>query len=350
MTTLEHLVETPDDPTPPGARCTTFPATDGVRLRGAVFPPVGAGGKGTVLVLHGRAEFIERLYETVRDLQVRGFTVATFDWRGQGGSERRLSNIAKGHVRRFSDYERDLDAAVEHLMRDLPKPWWILAHSTGGLVAASAASRLSDHFARAVFTAPFFGLGDFGIPDRLARILARTLWLLGLGRAWIPGGTARPVHVKPFEGNRLTSDPVRYRRNAALATAHPELAVGSPTIAWLAGAFAAQRRLLRGRVFDAYRLPTLILSGGADTVVSREAIETFVLRTRSTEEIVVPGALHELLQERDRHREQVWAAFDAFVPGSYPLPAGETKPTTTPPAETNGSNASPNAGSERQQS
>jgi lysophospholipase len=32
--------------------------------------------------------------------------------------------------------------------------------------------------------------------------------------------------------------------------------------------------------------------------------------------VVIDGARHELLQEREGLREQVWAAFDAFVPGS----------------------------------
>jgi lysophospholipase len=31
---------------------------------------------------------------------------------------------------------------------------------------------------------------------------------------------------------------------------------------------------------------------------------------------VIPGARHEILMERDAIREQFWAAFDAFIPGS----------------------------------
>jgi lysophospholipase len=31
---------------------------------------------------------------------------------------------------------------------------------------------------------------------------------------------------------------------------------------------------------------------------------------------VIPGARHEILMERDEFREQFWAAFDAFVPGT----------------------------------
>ncbi len=32
--------------------------------------------------------------------------------------------------------------------------------------------------------------------------------------------------------------------------------------------------------------------------------------------MTVPGSRHEILMERDAFREQFWAAFDAFVPGS----------------------------------
>ena len=32
--------------------------------------------------------------------------------------------------------------------------------------------------------------------------------------------------------------------------------------------------------------------------------------------IVIPGARHEILMERDAIREQFWAAFDAFIPGT----------------------------------
>ena len=61
---------------------------DGVNLRFARWTPP-PGRKGTVVVLQGRTESIEKYFETVRDLRARGFAVATFDWRGQGLSDRR---------------------------------------------------------------------------------------------------------------------------------------------------------------------------------------------------------------------------------------------------------------------
>ena len=81
------LVSIPANPVPDNAVTGALLTRDGVTLRFARFPPP-AGRKGTVVVLQGRAEYVEKYFETVRDLRARGFAVATFDWRGQGLSDR----------------------------------------------------------------------------------------------------------------------------------------------------------------------------------------------------------------------------------------------------------------------
>ncbi|MFX8715876.1 alpha/beta hydrolase, partial [Acinetobacter baumannii] len=83
--------------------------------RVARWSPAGAEARGTVCVLQGRAEFIEKYYETVRDLLVRGFAVATLDWRGQGGSERHR-NSRRGHVNEFDEYGLDLAAFLNQVV------------------------------------------------------------------------------------------------------------------------------------------------------------------------------------------------------------------------------------------
>jgi lysophospholipase len=82
------LTSTPDNPAPPGAVEEDISAADGVRLRTARWTPSSA--IGTVVVLGGRGEFIEKYFEVISELLARGFAVATMDWRGQGGSERSL--------------------------------------------------------------------------------------------------------------------------------------------------------------------------------------------------------------------------------------------------------------------
>ena len=63
-------------------------------------------------------------------------------------------------------------------------------------------------------------------------------------------------------------------------------------------------------------MPLLIVAAGNDTVVSTRAIEAFSTRVKICQYLVIAGAKHEILQERDEIRDQFWAAFDAYVPGS----------------------------------
>src|SRR5579864_9440246 len=89
------------------------------------------GGKGTVVILQGRGEWIEKYFETVRDLRSRGFAVATLDWRGQGLSERMLGDRHKGYVRDFAEYDSDLETLMrEIVLPDCPPPLFALGHST----------------------------------------------------------------------------------------------------------------------------------------------------------------------------------------------------------------------------
>ena len=106
------LVSTVDNPAPPGAVEQEVFAADGVRLRAVRWTPP-SNGRGTVAVLGGRGECIEKYFEVVSELLARGFAAASVDWRGQGGSERQLRNARKGHVDDFSHFGRDLDAFVE---------------------------------------------------------------------------------------------------------------------------------------------------------------------------------------------------------------------------------------------
>ena len=100
-----NLVSIPANPVPDDVVTGTLKTPDGVSLRFARWAPP-PGRKGTVCLFPGRAEFIEKYFETVRDLRARGFAVAMLDWRGQGLSERALRNPLRGYVRSFDRYDR----------------------------------------------------------------------------------------------------------------------------------------------------------------------------------------------------------------------------------------------------
>jgi len=310
------LFATDDNPIPEGAVCGRARMRDGVEIRYAIFPATGRPLQGTVVLLQGRNESIEKYYETARDLTARGFGVFTFDWRGQGGSDRLIRNREKGHVRSFRHYVADLDQLfADIVLPDCRAPFFVLAHSTGALVALLAAPAMVNRVRRMVLTAPLLDFRRSSISRPLLRRLTGMARLLGLGRLYLGGGP-RSREQADLAANKLTSDPARYRRNLAIYAQNPELGIGGPTVAWVNAALRAMRQATDPDFTARIHIPTLIIAAGADEVVSTPAIEAYSRRLRSGSLLTIDGARHELLQEADRYREQVLAAFDAFVPGS----------------------------------
>jgi lysophospholipase len=312
---------TPDNPVPSHPTLVSVVTSDALSLRAAYWMPEtlkvdGQQPKGTVCLLQGRAEFIEKYCEVIEELRQRGFAVVAFDWRGQGLSAREVKNPRKGHVRRFADFRHDLEAIRDQvLIPHMPEPHFALAHSMGGAIALSAAYESWLPFRRLVTTTPMVALRMIKHPRTVAA-LARILNFFGFGKAFVPGGGETSISTLPFKGNRLTSDPLRYARNAHAANAIGAGAIGAPTIAWLDSAFRFMKRFTDPRYALKIRLPTLIIAAGADPVCETPATERFAARLKSGHALVIPGARHEILMERDIIREQFWAAFDAFIPGS----------------------------------
>jgi len=310
-----QLISIPANPVPEGATVGTLKTTDGVMLRFARWEPP-PGRKGTLCVFPGRAEFIEKYFEVVRDARARGFAVAMIDWRGQGLSERALGNARKGHVYDFAEYDRDLEAFVkEVVLPDCPPPLFALGHSMGAAVLLRSAYQGRRWFDRIVLSGPMIHLAG-AAGSGFARASAQFMRLIGLGSQYVPGGGGTAINTLPFPGNNLTSDPVRYARTVAILEAEPSLGIGSPTVTWLDAAFKAMNEFADPNYASRLRQPLLLVAAGQDRVVSTPAIGAFAVRLRAGSHLVIPGARHELLMEQDRYREQFWAAFDAFVPGS----------------------------------
>jgi len=314
MTDVFH--EIPSNPLPDKATGGFFAGFDGKKLRYGRFPAVARPLKGTVIVLPGRNEPIEKYFETARNLSERGFTTAIHDWRGQGRSERLLRDPYRGHVRDFGDYVKDLDRFFEEVvLPDCRGPYYILAHSTGALIALLATPSLVNRVQRMVLAAPFFTYTGFPLSMTGISRLAGALYWLGLGRMYGAWG-APPRRSPPFATNRVTTDIGRYRRNMELYEKYPKLALGGPTVAWIRAACKAVRIVEDPEFMRRISIPIMFVAAGNDEIVSTRAIADYARRLRGGQILTIAGARHELLQEADIFREQLFAAFDAFVPGA----------------------------------
>ncbi|MCX8996836.1 alpha/beta hydrolase [Rhizobiaceae bacterium BDR2-2] len=288
-----------------------FDGHDGARLRYAFFSPERERPRGTVVILQGRNECIEKYLETIRELTEAGFMVATFDLRGQALSGRLSRNPRAGHVLRFADYVADTERFLTMFVEPVaPQPVHILAHSLGCLIALSLAPRLEGRISRMVLSAPLVGLTGLPVPPAVAFSIASLFSLAGLGER--PLGRERDAML--FDGNPLTSCPTRFGHFSTLRGTHRDLGIGPPTARWLNEIRKAMRRVMQPDYLTRITVPTLILAPMRDGVVPYGEMERLARHFRAARLVPIPGARHELLMEKDRYRAQALAAILAFFP------------------------------------
>ncbi len=311
-----NLVALAINPVPSGAQTLMFDGYDGTKLRAALWERTRGEQRGTMCICPGRGEYIEKYFEVVADLRRRGFAVAIMDWRGQGGSQRQLSNPRKGHVAGFTEYDRDLSLFMsEVVMPNCPPPYVALGHSMGSNILLRGAQNEKSVFERMVLVSPMIVIHDamLGNSVAVARTYAEVASLFGLATTYVKGGSNEARETQDYDTNPLTSDLVRWSRNKAVLEQAPELGLGSPTIGWLRSALRSCAMLQRPDYPKYVAVPMLMFAAGADQVVSPRAIEDFAVELKIGGHVAMPGSRHEILQESDAIRQRFWAAFDAYM-------------------------------------
>lgn len=299
---------------------------------------------GTVVHFNGRTEFIERNMGLYRDLLARGYEVWSFDWRGQGMSERQISDKQKHSIDSFDTYIRDVTSFIDEVVRIRQAPGIkvLLAHSMGGQIALRylESDGGQNQFDRAVLSSPMLRLPGDGWMLRTGNRLKT--WF-GLGSQCVLSKS--PTWASDFTGDvcRLLDPPsahpaelvdanttTRYSHDwQALANTDclvkssqdargsqaPDLRVACPTSDWLHAAFISTDQVMREHA--RLRTPTLIVRALPDYIVDNQGQTDFcrLADVRCIDITQVEGvqAGHELLLEHEPIRRRVLQEFDRFM-------------------------------------
>jgi len=288
---------------------------DGLSLRCGHWPcPGHRPPKGTVLILQGRSEYMEKYEETVDALHNRSLDVFSFDWRGQGLSDRMLSDREKGYVRHYDDYLDDLELILEDIIRPGKRgALFLLSHSMGGHIGLRYLFRNEKTFSKAVFSAPMIDILSYPYPSYFARRLSRWQVSKGNARKAVVGAGYRTPFPDRFRGNFWTSDPERFERTRKRIKERPELSAATVTYGWVAATYDSIDILKRAARAWPLKTPLLFASGGRDRIVSNRAIRKFVADAGNCSLIEIKNARHEILQESDHQRCLFWQAYDGFM-------------------------------------
>ena len=289
-------------------------ARDGIRLRYGYWPHQGKGVDGAVVILGGRAEYMEKYIETIGEINTRGFDAFSLDWRGQGLSDRMLPDRTRGYVCTFAEYVTDLELFLDKIVKPGAKgPLILVAHSMGGTIVLHYLRQHPRAIDKAVLLSPMISFRTQPLPYTLARAYCRLLVRFGQAHRTIPSMRRNDSFRGAFAGNWLTQDATRFNRVQQLLRKNPQLLVAGVTYGWLAAAFKAVDAFQHTGFAQSIPIPILVVMAGKDHVVSNAATRRFVARLPAQRTICVAGAYHEILQEQDEMRARFWRAFDRFI-------------------------------------
>ena len=298
---------------PPGFVWGRHVAADGVLLRWGHLDVPDA--RAECVLVGGFGEFIEKQFETVRDLAARGIAVWCLDWRGQGGSARPRRLPTRPRARKF---DRDADDLAAFTAARLTgrRPRLLVAHSMGGAIALLCLKRHPHLFAAAVLSSPMVGLRTGPLPPTLIRLITRPARVAGLGACFIPGaGKWRPDNLPSPEQSRVTTDAERCRLRHAWFSADPRLRLDQATYGWVDSALGLVARIAKPEFLNAIHTPILIGRAGREVVVSPAAQRRAARLLPNCTLVELPGSKHDPFLERDQIRDYWLACLDRFIAG-----------------------------------
>jgi lysophospholipase len=301
---------------PEGAHVSILPARDGWQLRCFDWPAAGSP-RGSILFQGGRGDIFEKYLETFAHWHGQGWTITSFDWRGQGGSGR-LSKAANcGHIEDFASYIDDFHDFARDWQAATPGPHVVIGHSMGGHLVLRALVERAVRPEAAVLIAPMLGLkSPFGaaLGERFARLLG------GLGN---PARSAWKTNERPYTTDTreslLTHDHDRYSDELWWQQTDPGNVTGPPSWKWLIEAFRSTRELRDTPALAGMNVPVLALIAEIDGLVDARAALATVAKLPDAR-IVRFGeeSAHEILREGDAVRNRALGEIDGFLDARAP--------------------------------
>jgi len=282
-------------------------------LRRFDWPAAEPRTRGSMLFLGGRGDFIEKYLEAMHHFHAAGWSLAGFDWRGQGGSGRFLLDRTIGHCADFAPLVDDAAAFAAEWISGSPGPHVLLGHSMGGHLLLRLLAERSLPVEAAVLVAPMLGFAPAPLPQWGTRIVAALANAFGLSErpAWSEG--ERPELFEARRRLNLTHSPERFEDEKWWKAAAPAHVVGPPTWGWVRASLRSMDQLARPNVLRAVRPPILITATPRDRLVGTSAITRAAGHLPDAELRWFPDGAHELLREADEVRLPVLAAIDGFL-------------------------------------
>jgi len=235
----------------------------------------GKRPKGVIVLIHGLGEHIGRYSTHFADYYLKdGFSIITFDLPGHG-----KSGGKKGHINHYDDFNKLISEGISFAKNKYPNlPVFLYGHSLGGLIVLNYSIREKPEINGVIATAPVLDVYKPISPVKIA--LARIMnWIFpsfsldsGLDRSML----SRDKDVI----EKYNTDPLVHGYTSSRL-----------------GMFIIEKGEFVRMNAKNINVPTLVMVGSDDKIVSKKAIDDFCKQSEIINENIWPGFYHEIHNE-----------------------------------------------------
>jgi len=240
--------------------------------------------KGTVFVLHGYYDHVGIFHHLIHFLLEQGFAVVAYDQPGHG-----LSSGEQAAIDHFSEYVNVLQICLQQA-QGLPQPWFAIGQSTGGsvLLHSLLVEQVQNPFTGIVLMAPLVRPAGWALSQWTYRLLHR--WVTSMPRHY-----AKNSHDQSFL-DFCRRDPLQSTRLS---------------VRWVS---ALKEWLEQFPSLLPVRARALLVQGDADgTVDWRKNLPLISEKVSGLDVVVISGARHQLANESEDLRAQIFARIRDFL-------------------------------------
>jgi lysophospholipase len=261
---------------------------NGKKIVAHIFIPPRA--KKSIYVLHGYLLHSGNFNRFIQRMVSNQYAVAIFDLPGHG-----LSTGEPAHIGDFSEYTQIFEKFLTLNHDFIPKPWIALGHSTGSAIIMDYLMKNKSPFDKHIFIAPLIRSDTWALSRFGVSILG---WLIRK----VPTMPRDISSDKEYTKFLFKKDPLRSR----------EL-----PIAWVEALFQWNKKLEESKY--TFSGDFLIIQGDKDIGVDWKYNIPFLQERIPQAEIVfIRGGKHELLQESESIRENIFDMIIEYIIADQP--------------------------------
>lgn len=239
--------------------------------------------KADVVFVHGFFEHAGRYENEAKFFNQNGYNFIAYDQRTHGRSEGKY----RSYIASFDNYIEDYKKFLAQLKLGIDRPYFLFAHSMGGLVLCSYLlnNKPPENFKGAIFSAPFL------MPDRnTAPILQK---LSGFIAAIAP-----KLKVLALDTNAISRDP-----NEIEKYINDPLIYSDKLYASSGAQLIKQMNKIQAQ-FETFDVPFIILHGSDDKVAEIEGSRLLYEKSKSIDKSleIIKDSKHEITKDLDKEK------------------------------------------------